>query len=69
MKWKGDYLVQKKFGIKIKVPPHKSKNLSKFQQVRLIPNEHYYMVEIVYKENIVKNPNLDKNKYLSKRIA
>ncbi len=61
---KNNRLKNRKFGINIKLPQKDYKDFSNFLLVRIIPKHSQYNVEIVYDE-VIKNHNLDSNKYLS----
>ena len=53
--------------IKIKLPLNKSikYDFNNYKQIRLIPNNKYITIEIIYDKQIIKNNNLDENRYLS----
>ena len=60
-----DAYPQFKEPLRIAIPHYPHKDLSSYQQVRILPRRKYYEIEIVYHEQEVTNPNLDKAHYLA----
>jgi putative transposase len=60
---KNNFLILSK-EIQIKIPKYKEKDFKKFQQVRILPKNFGYEIEIIYNQEIL-NSKLDKNKFAS----
>ncbi len=60
-----DVYPQYKEPLRISIPYYPHKDFSSYQQVRILPRRKYFEIEIVYHEQAVVNPNLDKNRYLA----
>lgn len=63
-KIKNNRIRMKKFNINIRVPKYEGKDFTRFQQVRIIPKQGFYNIEIVYEQEPIK-ADVDSNKVLA----